>query len=64
MKQFLGKITLEQVINNVQVLLLSMAKKGGEMESLIFNLYYSFSTVVIQHATLIFNGPCIVYNIY
>ena len=29
MKQFLGKITLEQVINNAQVLLSSIEKKGG-----------------------------------
>ena len=29
MKQFLGKITLELVINNAQVLLSSMAKTGG-----------------------------------
>jgi hypothetical protein len=44
MKQFLGKFTLEQVINNAQVLLSSIAKKGaggraGEgLESLIFIL--------------------------
>jgi hypothetical protein len=33
MKQFLRKITLEQVINNAQVLLSSVAKKG-EMEEI------------------------------
>jgi hypothetical protein len=41
MKQFLGKITLEQVINIAQVLLSSIEKKGGggeEMESLNFIL--------------------------
>jgi hypothetical protein len=32
-KQFLGKITLEQVINNAQVLLSSIAKTG-EMEGM------------------------------
>jgi hypothetical protein len=29
MQQILGKITLEQVINNAQVLLSSIAKMGG-----------------------------------
>jgi hypothetical protein len=40
MKQFLGKITQEQIINKAQVLLSSIEKKagGGEMESLIFIL--------------------------
>jgi hypothetical protein len=63
MKQFLAKITLEQVINNAQVLLSSIGKTGG-MESIIFNLWNSLSTVAIQLATLIFNGPCTLYNIY
>jgi hypothetical protein len=41
MKQFLGKITLEQVINNAQVLLSSIAKKGGGGGggNGIFNIY-------------------------
>ena len=62
MKQFLAKITLERVLNNAKVLS-SMGKTGGNG---IYNLYSLkfLSTVTIQHATLILNGPCTLYNIY
>ena len=54
MKQFLAKITLEQVINNAQVLLSSMGKTGGNGICNLYSLKF-LSTVTIQQATLILN---------
>jgi hypothetical protein len=52
MKQFLGKITLEQVINNAQVLLSSIEKKGGAGGNGIFNL---FSLIFFKYGS---NSAC------